>query len=205
MNLEKHHTQIEFTSLMSYAVIIGRSFFLWYNPGPDSLNAIVSNSLLIISEFVLVHSGLFMFTWGRIKPIFYFLVIFYLGLISVYYMASKDMTIFVSYCVIIVNRCRFLFYSQNEYLKASILKFSLFSAMIFLLITIPLFTFLSPQIPELGVSQEFLKSIRYYQFVKGSSGVLVDKPQLGLVWNILYFSSLIVLDIKLNLFQRGNK
>src|SRR6478736_7992845 len=116
-HLQQYDKIFRYAAVVSYLLVAVQNFRLWAFPQPFDQVSILTHSMLMAFEFVMVHSGLFMIVFSGSKKLFLILFIFY-GLFAVAFnFAMPNTTVFYTYLFVVLNRFRFIFYDADREAK----------------------------------------------------------------------------------------
>ena len=168
--------------IVLYLWLAYRFFQLWAMPSETEINAIVTMSTLMIFEFIMVHSGVFMavmpFKWSLL-----FFFPFYGLFALVFNLMTPDNTIMYLYLVVVFNRMRFAFFNNNKELQMQAVLTSVYAVVIYFFSMI-IIALSAEAIPEFGLTPEFLERAKYAP--KGS-GLFIDMPQTAMCLGVIYY------------------
>jgi hypothetical protein len=184
----------EYLGILFNLAIAGQFLWLWILPDASDINKIVSFSALILFEFVMVHSGIFMTAMPLKLSLFVFFPFYGLFAWGFNQMVS-DNSILILYLVVVFNRMRFAFFNvdKNE-MGQLVLKSILSAALYFVLIFLVVLT--AGIIPRFGLSEEFLSKSMFAE-IKQGSGLMIDLPHTSMCMGFLYYTFLAIIEFKL--------
>ncbi len=173
-----------FTETGFQAFYATQFLLVWMHPEKYSVSLINDLSILIIFEFIMVHSGVFMTALPKKISLFVF-VPFY-GLFAFGFNASVvDTNIIYIYLSTVFSRMLFAFADVSEETRMQQLgKAAIKCTFYFFLMFAVAFGHFF--IPELGLTQEFLQNSNYFSVVK-SSGLFIEKPYIPMCMGFLYY------------------
>jgi hypothetical protein len=182
----------EWIGIALYAALVVQYFILWVKPGPDDGARIATLTMMVIFEFVLGHSGVFMSVFPRRVALIVF-VPFY-GLFALALNASlPGNAIMVLYCGVVLMRMRFIFSDPSEDAKFKSVGMSIISLFLFMVCIIG-FSAASDVLPQLGLTSEYLSAIDFRN-ITSSSGDFVDAPHAAMAMGMTYFTLLAMFEI----------
>jgi hypothetical protein len=149
-------------------------------------------SILILFEFILAHSGVFMSYFGRSKWML-LLILFYGAFALVFNTLVNDNQILVLYGAVVLNRMVPGIQNRDEKEKARGVIISVFYAMTYFLLLF-FFFFFSDKIPQLGLTDDFL-SISKYNDITQASGLFLEEPHFAICFGALYYMMLTLWDL----------
>jgi hypothetical protein len=183
----------EWLSIFFYGILVIEMLRLWFSPGPDDVARILTLSVLITFEFVLVHSGLFMAMLPK-RFSLVLLIPFYSLFAIVLNFAVPGNAVLLLYLIVIFVRVRFAFSNPTREEKIKTLIVSA-SATCLYLILVTIFAGGASFIPDFGLSQEYLISNDYFNQTD-ASGLFIEKPHIAIALGSFYFTLLALLEIK---------
>ncbi len=187
--IQQYDKQISWITALSYLSLAIKHLWLWVAPIPTDIATIVSLSMLIAFEFIMLHSGLFMMAFSDFKKLVIFFILIY-GLFAFgfnFFMPNNE--IVYLYMFVILSRMRVIFFDKNETLKMNMFLYSVIRMMIYFVLIIPV-VLSEKHIPALGLTKSFLEKNHYDTFTENMSGVFIDSPQVALLFGFIYFSIL---------------
>gem|GEM_PF-634423 len=166
---------------------------LWLHPQASDVEMIYSLTILILFEFVLVHSGVFMSILGRSWK-------GWLGFIFMYGLFALAFNTFVNgnqiiilYGAVVLNRMLPGLLNSGKPDKEQGLMMSAVYALIYLGLFFPLI-FGSSYIPRLGLTEAFLTSVDYLS-VNQAGGDFAGAPHVFMCFGVLYYLILMLLEV----------
>ncbi|MCM5662364.1 hypothetical protein [Galbibacter mesophilus] len=192
--IEKYDKQFEYVGIAMYVFIASQFFQLWLFPEETQAEKIYSMSFLIIFEFVMVHSGVFMAVMPK-KWSFFIFIPFYGVFAWAFNHAVPNNVVLITYLVVVLNRMRFAFFNADKRLKERAAAFSVFALIVYFVLTFVVL-FSAEILPEFGLTAEFLEKSGY-NAIKSATGTFVDVPQTALCLGVLYYSALAIIEAKL--------
>lgn len=182
----------EWIGILLYAVLIYQYVTVWSDPGPDDGAKIATLSMMILFEFVLAHSGIFMAAFPR-KMALYIFVPFY-GIFALSFNAIvPGNTIILLYCGVVLVRMRFIFSDPSDSARGRALGMSVISMILFMFCMVGSAATESI-LPKLGLTDAYLTAIDYRNIVNGS-GDFIDSPHAALAAGTVYFTLLALAEI----------
>ncbi|AYN05716.1 hypothetical protein [Flavobacterium sp. 140616W15] len=175
-------TFIEYGFYAYYASVF---LMVWLYPEQYNVSLINDLAVLIVFEFIMVHSGVFMAVLPKRYSILVFFPMF--GLFAYSFNNSViDTNIFYIYLLTVLNRMRFAFSNVSIEVRAIEIAKSVFRAILYC--TLLCATALGNEfIPKLGLTSEFLQKYHYFDTIK-SSGLIMEKPYIAMCMGFLYYS-----------------
>lgn len=193
--IERYDRQFEYAGVLFQLVIAYKYFQLWSAPQPHQAEMILSMALLMIFEFVMVHSGVFMAILPKKWSLFVFVPVYGIFALAFNMAIPNNHIILITYLLVVINRMRFAFSDVPRALRIRTIVMSVAAALVyFVLIFVVLMA--SDLIPELGLTPSFLASSGYNDMQKGS-GEFVDYPHLTLCFGALYYTLSALVEFKL--------
>jgi hypothetical protein len=188
------NTKYPFSSFIEYgfqAFYAALFLMTWKNP-EDHIALLNDLSVLILFEFVMVHSGTFMILMPK-KWSILLLIPFYGAFAYYFNKATIDSSILLAYMITVINRMRFAFSDvPNKILGQEILKaFGRVGFYFVLLFTVLIGNNL---VPKLGFSTVFLKSNTFLNGIP-DKGIFLASPKESMCLGFLYYSIPVILFI----------
>jgi hypothetical protein len=173
---------IEYGFYAYYATVF---LMVWLHPEQYNVSLINDLAVLIVFEFIMVHSGVFMAVMPKRYSILVFFPMF--GLFAYSFNTSViDTNIFYIYLLTVLNRMRFAFSNVSIEVRAIEIGKSVFRAILYCVLLCA--TALGNEfIPKLGLTSEFLQKFHYFDTIK-SSGLIMEKPYIAMCMGFLYYS-----------------
>lgn len=173
---------IEYGFYAYYATVF---LMVWLYPEQYNVSLINDLAVLIVFEFIMVHSGVFMAVLPKRYSILVFFPMF--GLFAYSFNNSViDTNIFYIYLLTVLNRMRFAFSNVSIEVRAIEIAKSVFRAILYCVLLCV--TVLGNEfIPKLGLTSEFLQKFHYFDTIK-SSGLIMEKPYIAMCMGFLYYS-----------------
>lgn len=172
-------------------IIAWQYFRLWSSPGPDDGELIVSFATLMAFEFVMVHSGVFMAVFPRKWSLLVFFPFY--GLFALAFSASMPNNLILwVYLIAVAGRMRFAFQDVPIGERVRLIIRSAIAAFFYLILTFAV-AIGAPIVPELGLTQEFLNSIGYFD-ISDTGGLFIDEPKTALSLGVFYFIAITVME-----------
>ena len=193
-HLEQFDKIFRYAAVVSYVVMAAQNFRLWAFPQPDDQESILTHSMLMAFEFVMVHSGLFMIIFSGSKKWFLILFVFYGVFAVAFNFAMPNTAIVYTYLFVVLNRFRFIFYEADKKAKFNMIIYSASVVVLYFVLTI-LFAGLADAIPPLGLSHQFLTDNYYFNDIH-MSGLFVEKPHVGIALSVFYFTALALIELR---------
>lgn len=192
---ERFDKPISLFTVLTYFSLSLKHLWLWCWPDPNNMEALVTLGTLMAFEFIMLHSGLFMFALGSSQKLLIGLFVFY-GLFAVVFNLNMPHNeVIYLYMFVVVSRARILFFEKREDLKQDLLIYSFIRTIIYFVLVIAI-TLLAEKIPTMGLTSEFLSGNNYRNYTGNTSGVFVDFPQVPMCLGFIYFALLGFLDAK---------
>ena len=173
---------------------------LWLHPQASNVEMIYSLTILILFEFVLVHSGAFMsaiplIARRRSWMVWIAFILFY-GLFALVFNALvSDNRIIILYGAVVLNRMLPGIFSKDETNRAKRVALSGLFAMIYLVLFFSLI-FGSSYIPRYGLTEAFLTSVDFAG-VEKMGGDFAEVPHVFMCFGVLYYLILTLVDVLL--------
>ncbi|WP_123912127.1 hypothetical protein [Flavobacterium sp. AJR] len=173
---------IEYGFYAYYATVF---LMVWLHPEQYNTSLINDLAILIVFEFIMVHSGVFMAVMPKRYSIFVFFPMY--GLFAYSFNNSViDTNIFYIYLLVVLNRMRFAFSNVSDEIRLKEIAKSVFRAMLYFVL---LFAVVLGNVfvPKLGLTPDFLEKVHYFDEIK-SSGLIMEKPYIAMCMGFLYYS-----------------
>lgn len=173
---------IEYGFYAYYATVF---LMVWLHPEQYNTSLINDLAILIVFEFIMVHSGVFMAVMPKRYSIFVFFPMY--GLFAYSFNNSViDTNIFYIYLLVVLNRMRFAFSNVSDEVRLKEIAKSVFRAMLYFVL---LFAVVLGNVfvPKLGLTPDFLEKVHYFDKIK-SSGLIMEKPYIAMCMGFLYYS-----------------
>ena len=166
---------------------------LWLHPQASDIELIYSLTILVLFEFILVHSGVFMSILGRSWK-------GWLGFILIYGLFALGMNTFVNgnqiiilYGVVVLNRMLTGLLKSGKAEKEQGLSMSAAYACVYFVLLLAV-VFGSSYIPRCGLTEAFLQATDYVNINK-AGGDFKDMPHIFICFGVMYYLILILIDI----------
>ena len=166
---------------------------LWLRPQASDVEMINNLTILVIFEFVLVHSGVFMSILGRSWKGWAGFIVFY-GIFALAFNAMvNDNQILIIYGIVVLNRMLPVILSSKKTDKAQGLLMSFVYATIYLVL---LFSVIlgSSYIPQFGLTEAFLGSADF-SVINLEGGGFFEAPHIIMCFGVLYYLILMFVGI----------
>ena len=187
--IERFDQPFEYLGVLQLLFMAGSYAYLWFSATETDAIRVYAYSLLMVFEFVMVHSGIFMTFFPRKISLLIFSPFYAIfALMFNMMLGGADNTILILYLTTVFNRMRFAFSDKSkEFINRNIAQ-SVFATAIyfFLVFFVLIFDFI---IPEFALNEAFYKSEAYLN-AKKAKGMFVDTPYSGIALGTLYFSLL---------------
>jgi hypothetical protein len=173
--------------------------YLWISPDVNDIHKIQNLSILIVFEFIMVHSGVFM----AVMPLKFSLFVFFpfYGLFAWgFNTIVSDNSIVMLYLLTVFNRMRFAFFNIDKQMQAELMLKSFYTLGIYFT-TIMVVVISAQIIPKFGLTEAFLEKATYSK-IKQGSGLMIDSPNVSMCLGCIYFILLSLLEIKL-IYSKG--
>jgi len=175
---------------------------LWLYPQPSDIDLIYSLTILILFEFVLVHSGVFMSALGR-SWIGWLLFIFIYGIFAFAFNTFiSGNQIIILYGAVVLNRMlqgilnRKGADKEQGLMMAAIYAITWFGLLIMVVVG-------SSYVPRYGLTEEFVQSTNYTT-INQAGGDFQGDPHIFMCFGLLYYLMLMFIEINAEI-QRVKK
>lgn len=180
------------------------SLFLmvWIHPEQYNVTLINDLAVLMVFEFIMVHSGVFMAVMPKKISLFVFFPLY--GLFAYSFNHSViNANIFYIYLLTVLNRMRFAFSDVSLEVRAIQIGKSVAKAIFyfFLMFAVALGNDI---IPKLGLTDHYLEKSNYFGTVK-SSGLFIEKPYVPICMGFIYYALPVLYFIYRMIKNIGNK
>lgn len=189
--LEKYNPQFEYAGALMSLLLSLQYLNLWLNAKPIDAEKILNFSGLILIEFIMIHSGVFMASVSKWISLLIFVPFYGLFVYKLYPEYGTEFLMY-TYFAVILNRMRFAFFNVNPKLKKEQAMFSALSLIIYLL-PLAAVLMLQDKIPYFKLTPEFLNQINFDN-KDVDDDIFREKPNLAIGLGFIYF-------LMLSLFQ----
>lgn len=183
----------EWIGIFFYAALIFEMVRLWIAPELDDVERLITLIMLVLFEFIVVHSGVFMAVMPRKWSMLVFIP-FYGVFALAFNAAAPGNAILFLYMGIVLMRMRFAFTAPSDEAKTKAIIMSASAAFAYFIFMF-IFAIGGGFLPKFGLDYDYLQSSGYFD-IFDASGEFVDAPQSPMAMGIAYFSFLIWLEIK---------
>lgn len=189
--LEKYNRQFEYAGLLMTVLIAFQFYRIWQNPIIGDTPKIITMGLLIIFEFIMMHSGLLMSGMPK-KVSLYGLIPFY-GLFALAFTAiAQDPVVLILYLTVVINRMRFAFSDVPKYLRQRTLFKAILTALAYFVLMFP-FVFGAEHVPKWGMTKESLNEIGY-PGDSAAAGLFLEMPHVVIAFGFTYYCLLALIE-----------
>ncbi len=189
--LEKYNRQFEYAGLFMTLFIAFRFYRIWQNPVLGDAPEIITLGVLIIFEFIMVHTGMLMSGLPK-KVSLYGLIPFYGVFALVFSFAAKDYVILTVYMLVVINRMRFAFSDVPKILKRQVLLKSILAGLAYFLPMFP-FIFKANDVPKWGMTKDTLKAIDF-PGDSNAAQLLFEMPHVFIAFGLTYYCLLAIIE-----------
>lgn len=180
---------------------VGFIFSVWFFPEYYDVALIYNLTLILIFEFILVHSGVFMSITNNIKVLIGFALLYGLFAFAFNYSVLGDSPLILYlYSFTILNRILYGFSSLTDEERKENLGNSAMMAVNFMF-CIVLVVIVSSLVPYGGLTPNYLSSIDYYNTIP-HGGEFPEKPHVAFAFGVLYFGLPVVLPLFFKLLSK---
>ena len=198
-------TKISFFSLIGIIFnlfLIYKFLTLWLYPTVDDVEMIFNLSVLLVFEFFLIPTGMFIILAGRSFLNWLFGSIFFGTFALIFNSIVKGNLILVIYAAIVLNRILFLIFNReqtnrNKEINKALLIFLMYFGIVFFVACISYF------IPRFGLTESFLDSTNYMHDIDWEFEML-NMPHISMCFGILYYLALTLVEI-ISITNKKNK
>lgn len=189
--IEKYNRQFEYAGLLMTLLIAFQFYRIWQNPIMGDAPKISTMALLMVFEFIMVHSGVFMSVMPK-KISLYVLIPLY-GLFALAFnAAAEDHTVLIIYLLVVFNRMRFAFSDVPKVMKERAIFRSVLAALIYFLLIFPLI-FGADYVPEWGMTTAAMEAIQYPED-SNATGILIEMPHVAIAFGFTYYCILAIIE-----------
>jgi len=172
---------------------------LWLHPQASDIELIYNLTILVIFEFILVHSGVFMSILGRSWKGWLGFIFLY-GLFALAYNTFVNGNqIIILYGAVVLNRMLQGILSIGKTDKEQRLGMSAVYAMIYFLLLVAVIIG-SSYIPRCGLTEAFLESNDYVG-VNQAGGDFAGAPHVFMCFGVLYYLILMLLEVSIEIHR----
>ncbi|MFS4492879.1 hypothetical protein [Maribacter sp. 2308TA10-17] len=189
--IEKFDRQFEYGSILMNVFIAFQFFILWKQPQLSDIDKIATLSALMLFEFVMVHSGVFMAVMPK-KMSLFILIPFYGVFAWAFNSMVSDNLILIAYALVILNRMRFAFSDVSKEVRSRTILKSVLSAMIYFFLFFPA-VLAASHIPKLGLDEIFIQSSGY-GISNNIEGIFTEFPHAAMAFGLAYYCSLAIME-----------
>jgi len=182
--IEKFDRQFEYAGILMNVLIAYQFFILWLHPQVNDVDKIATLAALILFEFVMVHSGVFMAVIPK-KLSLLILVPFYGVFALAFNTLVDDNLILIAYLLVILNRMRFAFSDVPKAVRKRTIMKSVFSALIYFLLLFAC-TGGSSVIPKLGLDNDFIQ-LSGLGTTNNTNAVFIEMPHAAMAFGVIYY------------------
>lgn len=191
----RYDLPFEYFQAFNYLISIFICCKFWLFPDLSNAHFLTNSIHLFVTEFLLVHSGVFMAVFARSKKIIVVIII-YGFLIFDLAKSFGDNYFFYLYLLIVLLRMRSAFSGFNPLIFFKNIMMSVAGILFFMIAGISM-AILENYIPVLGLREDYLNNSGFRWENKDSGGMIVDKPYLIMYFWIVYFTLWFFLEIYL--------
>ena len=173
---------------------------LWINPQTSDIELIYSLSILVIFEFLLVHSGAFMSILGRSWKGWVGFGIFY-GLFALAFNTMvRGNEIIILYGAVVLNRMLPKLLNSEQTDIGQGLMMAMINASIYLVL---IFAVLlgSSYIPQFGMTEAFLNSVAFGDISSEGIGFFDEGLHVVMCFGVLYYLTLMLVEINVEIHR----
>ncbi|SHI53544.1 hypothetical protein [Pseudozobellia thermophila] len=189
--IERYDRQFEYGGILMNLFVAYQFFTLWFDPQINDTGRLATLSVMMLFEFVMVHSGVFMALMPKKLSLYILFPIYGLFALAINSMAENNIVL-IAYLLVVFNRMRFAFSDVSKEIRNRIITTSVLGALIYFFM---LFFFLlaADYIPKFGLTDEFLKITGYGRSIY-TEGAFVDIPHAIMAFGLCYYSSLALIE-----------
>jgi len=197
MNLRSVWRIFAWTNIVIYAFLVYEMWQLWTAPTPEDLGRITTFALLMGFEFILVHSAIFMKVFPRKISILFLIPVY--GVVALMLNSGTDNNVILYlYLGLLFTRLRYMFSGADAEHRSKVLKTSIIAGFLYLF-SVAVIALGETSLPEKGLNKAFLTANNYYESLT-VQGIFTENPHLPLIMGIVYFTSMIGLELLISVF-----
>lgn len=193
-----------FSKIVNYGFslfYVGFILSVWFFPEYYTVEIIYNLTLILIFEFVLVHSGVFMavFRDWRLLSLLALLYGLFALAINMAVLGDSPMILYL-YSATVANRMLFGLTSRSEQERGENILYSglMVINFMFCIFSVVIISFL---IPYGGLTPEYLRSIDYYSSIS-AGGEFPEKPHVAFAFGVLYFFMPVIMPILIKILRK---
>ncbi|ENU1228991.1 hypothetical protein ACFGU2_004061 [Providencia rettgeri] len=194
-----------FSKIINYGFslfYVGFILSVWFFPEYYTVEIIYNLTLILIFEFILVHSGVFMAVFRDWRVLTLFALFYGLFALAINMSVLGDFPLILYlYSATVANRMLFGLTSRTEQERSENMGYSALMALNFMF-CIFLVLILSFLVAYGGLTPEYLRSIGYYSSIS-SGGEFPDKPHVAFAFGVLYFGMPIFMACLMHFLCKG--
>jgi len=173
--------------------LIYKFITLWTNPQVDDFDMIFNLIVLLIFEFFLIPTGMFVIIAGRSFINWLFGSIFFGTFALLFNSLVKGNFILIIFVAMVLNRILFLIFNRaqtdrNKEMNKMLLIFLMYFGLVVLVAITAYF------IPRFGLTESFLDTTNYMDDIDWEFE-LFDMPHISMCFGILYYLALTIIEI----------
>lgn len=189
--IDRYNRQFEYAGLLMTLLIAFQFYRLWHNPIIGDTPKIITMGILVIFEFIMIHSGVLMSTMPK-KISLYGLLPFY-GLFALAFTAAaQDPIVLVIYLLVVFNRMRFAFSDVPKVLKQQTILKSILAALAYFVLVFP-FVFGREHVPKWGMTKDTLIEIGY-PGESDAARLFHEMPHVVIAFGFTYYCLLAIIE-----------
>ncbi|MGG4606893.1 hypothetical protein [Providencia sp. Me31A] len=195
-----------FSKLINYGFslfYVGFILSVWFFPEYYTVEIIYNLTLILLFEFILVHSGVFMSVFSNWRVLILFALFYGLFalVINMAVLGDSPLILYL-YSATVVNRIIFGLTSRTKQECQENMGYSALMVINFMFCIFSVII-LSSLVPYGGLTPEYLRSIDYYSSIT-SGGEFTEKPHVAFAFGVLYFGMPILMVGLMKVFCRGH-
>lgn len=195
-----------FSKIVNYGFslfYVGFILSVWFFPEYYTVEIIYNLTIILIFEFILIHSGVFMavFRDWRVLTLFALFYGLFALAINMSVLGDSPLILYL-YSATVANRMLFGLTSRSEQERSENMGYSALMALNFMF-CIFLVLILSFLVPYGGLTPEYLRSIDYYASIS-TGGEFPDRPHVAFAFGVLYFGLPVFMACLMNFLCKGH-
>ncbi|OAT49126.1 hypothetical protein [Providencia heimbachae] len=196
-----------FSKLINYGFslfYVGFILSVWFYPEYYNAEIIYNLTIILIFEFILVHSGVFMAVIQNKLALAGFALFYGIFALAINTSVLGDAPIILYlYSATVINRMVFGLTSRTPQERQENMLYSALMALNFMFCIFAALI-LSFMVPYGGLTPSYLSSISYFD-VMSSGGEFPEKPHVAFAFGVMYFSMPVIMPMIIWFFSRWYK
>ncbi len=185
-----------------YALLVFEMGRYWIAPDPNNTDRLQTLAVMMVFEFIMVHSGVFMAVMPKKISLLFFVPVYGVFALAMNTMAPGN-TILWIYLSVVFVRMRFAFSNPKGSEPQIAITISLCAVLIYFALLVS-FILNAHLVPKIGLTDQFLLESGYKDSIT-TGGLLTDMPQVSMAMGVVYFSLLALIEIVIPIFYSKSK